>query len=747
MKTTLTIAKRELKAYFATPIAYVFLITFLGVVHWLFLRNFFLIGQNNLRPFFSFMPWIYLFFVPAIAMGKWAEERKQGTIELLFTMPLKAVDVLIGKFLAGLGLIAIALFFTFPLLVTIIWLGDVDAGPIIGGYLGLLFMGGAYLSIGLWVSSLTDNQIIAFILGVVACFGLLIIGESFATMDLPTSLTSFLQYLGLATHFDSIGRGVIDSKDILYYLSVIGIFLFFNLKSLEGSSRWTLILTAIIGLFTFNLLAANHFVRLDLTQNKIYTLAPATKNILKTLDDLVTIRLYFTKDLPPALMGLKRDVEDILSEFKTYSEGRIKIEFLDPQENPVKEQQIQMMGIPPIEVNVIAKDKQELAKIYLGLTVNFSGKQEVLPVVQNISNLEYRLADAIVKVTNPKKPVVGWWGPTPHIAGPETPESVAGESYQMALEKLRSRYDIRTISDTNLKQLDPQEMPTLLFIVPNQLTDAQKTAFTQYAEKGGKTILLVEKVSVGLNAGLRPTPQEIPLQDFLKTYGIEIGQELVVDRSNAMATFVGGMVNYHLPYPYWILIRSENFNKEQPFVAELNSLILPWSSPILLSEKAPEGVTITELFKTTQYGVKSSVDPGTPLLPDISNNVISEGTPGHHTLGIFVTKKNAESPETQMIVISNANFLKNIFLQQFPENEVFMENAVDFFATGSQLIGIRSKGILNQPIAILSDGARTTIKIIDIFISPILIIGIGIGMIFWRRTRARLLQAAYAKKT
>lgn len=236
MKTIWTIAKREWKNYFISPIAYIYLITFLVVTHWLFYRSFFLVGQADLRGFFDLMPWIYLFFLPAVSMGKWSEERKQGTIELLFTMPLSEKEVVVGKFLASLGLLAVTLFFTFMLPLTVAWLGDVDLGPVIGGYVGLLLMGGAYLAIGLWISSLTDNQIIAFILGVVACFALFIVGEPLVTTGLPSPLVSFFQYLGLGSHFTSVGRGVLDSRDLLYYLSVIFIFLFLNLKSLEARS-------------------------------------------------------------------------------------------------------------------------------------------------------------------------------------------------------------------------------------------------------------------------------------------------------------------------------------------------------------------------------------------------------------------------------------------------------------------------------------------------------------------------------
>ena len=236
MSTVFTIAKREFKAYFLSPIAYVYLITFLVVTNWLFFRSFFLISQIDMRSYFMMMPWVFLFFVPAVSMSKWSEEKKLGTMEFLLTLPVRDSHVVLGKFFAALSLLSVALIFTLTLPLTLVLLGDADAGPMIGGYLGLLLMGAAYLSIGLFVSALTENQIIAFILGVVASFMLLIIGEPLFTLGVPDFLVSAFQYLGLGTHFSSMGRGVLDSRDVIYYLSVIGFFLWLNLKAVEARS-------------------------------------------------------------------------------------------------------------------------------------------------------------------------------------------------------------------------------------------------------------------------------------------------------------------------------------------------------------------------------------------------------------------------------------------------------------------------------------------------------------------------------
>ncbi len=234
MKVIPTIAYREFKAYFLSPIAYVYLITFLVVVNWIFFRTFFIFGQADMRPMFGMLPWIFLFFAPAVAMGKWAEERKQGTLELLLTLPVKSASVVIAKFLAGIMLIACAMVLTFPAVLTILFVGNLDLGPVIGGYFGTILLGGAYLSIGLFFSSLTENQIVAFILGVVGCFILFMIGTPLVIAGAEGPIAQIFQYAALGQHFDSIARGVIDSRDIIYYFSVIGFFLFLNWIALEA---------------------------------------------------------------------------------------------------------------------------------------------------------------------------------------------------------------------------------------------------------------------------------------------------------------------------------------------------------------------------------------------------------------------------------------------------------------------------------------------------------------------------------
>ena len=237
MRNVLVISRKELRIFFDSPIAYIFIIAFLAFSNWLFFRSFFIAGQISMRDYFFFLPWIFLVFIPAVTMRLWAEEKKIGTIEVLMTLPLKNHEVVLGKFLACFSFLLIALALSFSLPLTLFFLGDVDFGPIIGGYLGTCFLGGAYLAIGLFVSNLTENQIVAFIIAVLLSFALFIIGEDIVLATLPSSLVPTFSFLGLGKHFVSLQRGVIDSRDLIYYISVIGFFLFLNTQSAE-SRKW-----------------------------------------------------------------------------------------------------------------------------------------------------------------------------------------------------------------------------------------------------------------------------------------------------------------------------------------------------------------------------------------------------------------------------------------------------------------------------------------------------------------------------
>jgi len=239
LRNVTAVFKREFVSYFTTPVAYVFLIVFLALAGALtfYIGNFFDRNQADLEAFFTFHPWLYLFLIPAISMRLWAEERKSGTVEFLLTMPMTLWDAVLGKFLAAWIFAGVALVLTFPIWLTVNYLGEPDNGAILAGYIGSFLMAGAYLAIGSCLSAATKNQVIAFVLAAALCFLFTLGGTNmvlgFASSVLPQSLVELVASFSFLNHFDQIKKGVIDLRDLVFFVSVMGVFLFATTLVLE----------------------------------------------------------------------------------------------------------------------------------------------------------------------------------------------------------------------------------------------------------------------------------------------------------------------------------------------------------------------------------------------------------------------------------------------------------------------------------------------------------------------------------
>jgi ABC-2 type transport system permease protein len=235
MNNLKTIYLKELKSYFNSPIAYIVIIVFLVIVGWFFTSGFFANNVASLRSLFDLVPFVFLFFIPAITMRSFSEEKKQGTIELLLTKPVKDYELVIGKYLAAFVLMAITLLPTILYFITSLLLGDIDIGGVAGGYLGLILMGGVYIGIGIFASSLTENQVVAFIISFIAVFALFMMGK--ILMQVSPGLVSAVEFISTDYHFTNISRGVIDTRNIVYYFSMIFFTIFLTKISLE-SRKW-----------------------------------------------------------------------------------------------------------------------------------------------------------------------------------------------------------------------------------------------------------------------------------------------------------------------------------------------------------------------------------------------------------------------------------------------------------------------------------------------------------------------------
>ena len=237
MHNILSIYKKELRSFFTTPMAYIFLVVFALVNGYFFTNTFFLYNQSDMRSLFGIVPLVYLFFIPAVSMGLISREKSLGTIEIITTLPVRERDIVIGKFLAGLTLIIVALFTTSIHYITLYNVGTtIDHGAVFTGYLGLALLGGVYTSVGIFSSSLTENQVIAFIVGIAIVITFFLMDK--LLVFVPPGLAGLIQYMSTEFHLSNMSRGVIDTRNIIYFGSVIGFFLFMTTRVLE-SRKWS----------------------------------------------------------------------------------------------------------------------------------------------------------------------------------------------------------------------------------------------------------------------------------------------------------------------------------------------------------------------------------------------------------------------------------------------------------------------------------------------------------------------------
>ncbi|MEJ2591186.1 MAG: Gldg family protein [Candidatus Thiodiazotropha sp.] len=394
MNEMLRIARKEFTGFFASPIAFIFFGAFLAVTLFIFfwVDTFFARDIADVRPMFEWMPVLLIFLVAAVTMRMWSEERRAGTLEFLLTSPVKSYQFVLGKFLACLGLVAVALLLTLPLPITVSMIGPLDWGPVIGGYLASLFLAAAYIAIGLFVSARSSNQIVSLILTVAVCGFFYLLGSNQLTALFGDRVGEFLKLLGSGSRFESITRGVIDLRDLYYYLSLVGVFLALNVFSLEwlrwagnainaNHRRWGWL----TGLLVANFVAANLWLapvgwaRADITHGHVYSISPATRHYLAQLREPLLIRGYFSAKTHPLLAPLVPQLRDLLEEYAVAGKGKVRVEFVDPQTDPALEQEAnEKYGIKPVPFQFASKYQSSVVNSYFNILVKYGDQYQVL---------------------------------------------------------------------------------------------------------------------------------------------------------------------------------------------------------------------------------------------------------------------------------------------------------------------------------------------------------------------------------
>lgn len=425
------IFRKEFNSFFASPAAWLFLGAFLVVTLFIFFwaEAFFARNIADVKPLFQWIPVLLIFLVGALSMRTWSEERRSGTIETLLTSPVGSFQLVLGKFSANLALVALALVLTLPLPITVSMAGPLDWGPVVGGYAASLFLAAAYVAIGLYMSSRTDNPIVALILTVFTAGVFYLVGSHMITTLFGHRVSGILELVGSGSRFDSITRGVFDFRDVYYYLSIVGVFLALNLFNLERL-RWAgnpvqsrhLQWMAVCALAVGNLLLANiwlhsvRFARVDLTKGHVYSLSDATGAYLQQAAEPLLIRGYFSQKTHPLLEPLVPGLKDLLEEYQVAGGDKVRVEFVDPRsDQSIEEEAADKYGIRPVPFRMANRYEAGVVNSYFDLLIAYGDQHETLSFDDLIEvkssaagaqpevllkNPEYAITRAIRKVLN-----------------------------------------------------------------------------------------------------------------------------------------------------------------------------------------------------------------------------------------------------------------------------------------------------------------------------------------------------------
>ncbi len=451
-------AAKELTLFLSAPTGYLFLATFLAVTLFVFfwVEAYFARNVADVRPMFEWMPVMLIFLSSALTMRLWSEERRTGTMEFVFTVPTSTWEFVLGKFLACLGLLAIALLLTLPLPISIGLNADLDWGPVFAGYVAAFLLGAAYVAIGLFVSARTDSQIVSLIMASFACGVFYLVGSPVLTDLMGGDLADVFRALGAGSRFESITRGVLDLRDLYYYLSLAAVFITLNVYGLEvqrwaedGDRRRHRAWMLGTGLLAANFLVGNLWLnnlpglRLDMTEGRIYSISDATRSYLRQLKEPLLIQGYFSARTHPLLAPLVPRMRDLLAEYEVAGGGRVKVRIIDPADDPELEDEANTKyGIRPVPFQMADRYQSSLVNSYFDVLVSYGDEYEVLGFRDLIEVKVVGEADLEVQLRNPeydltrsiKKVLYGFQGGSSIFANIQQPVRFKG--YLSANDKL-----------------------------------------------------------------------------------------------------------------------------------------------------------------------------------------------------------------------------------------------------------------------------------------------------------------------
>ncbi len=725
MKQIWRVARREVKGYFDHPTAYILLIAFLLLALFVAFRTLYGTGAASLRTVFLLLPWLFAIFIPAMTMRSFAEERRSGTLDWLTSQPLSELELLLGKFLGNLLFVLTTLVGTLPTAIGVLLLSEADPGIMAAQYIGAVLLAAQMTAIGIWASSATRNQVTAFILGLAVSWSLVFLGEPLLLTALPDWAAAWASNLSILAHFEPVARGVLDIRDLLYFASttlLFGTFAYVTLvrrrlsRVRSGYRRLQIGMAAIVlAVVAVNAAGSGLRQRIDLTSQGVYSLSDATRDLLKSLDDQVTIKLFASRALPPDVQRTVRDVRDLLGDFRSASGGRVRTEEFRPDTDPEAEKEAVSYGLRPLQFSSLRGDEYQVRRGWLGIVIQYAEEKQTFPVLQQTDDLEYRLIASIASLTSGKRPSIAF------LSGSEmrTPYS-----YNIWRDILENRYQVGTVfgDSVAMPPLSRDSIDVLVVAGPRQtVPQAAVDRVGEYLDAGGPVLFLLDRTDVGIAQVARSITTGF--ESLLARRGVRLASGIVFDLKSNEVVSRGERDGrpYSAPFPPWPhVLRAA----PHPVTAGLSSLTLGWPGALDLADTT----ALQVLWATTDAAGRhlsesSPVSPDYPFYPDTSSLA-------RQNMAVAIPEAGTSG---RLVVVGDADFLEDRFVRANVQNLIFATNAIDWLLQDERLIRIRSKDRTPPPLVFATSFERDFFKWANLIGVPVLVGIFGLIRVLWRR--------------
>lgn len=473
------------------------------------------------------------------------------------------------------------------------------------------------------------------------------------------------------------------------------------------------VVIAVAAVIVINLVSRNIFSRWDTTENKMYSLSKSSQQVVEKIDDLLTLKVYFTDNLPGKYANNRRYLQDILEEYAAYSNGKIRFEFYQPASDEKLTEEAQKSGIQPVQLQVVENDKLEIKRVFMGMQFIYEDKREVIPVIQSTTGLEYEITTKIKKLVDDRRRTIAF--------GTFTGQAPKNSKLNQVL---REFYTLRT---QDLSQPVPPDYSCLLINgVTDSVSETELQNLRDFIDRGGNVFIAQSRIDADIQEQ-KAEPIQSNVFDFIKDYGLSLKENLVLDKRNSQVTVTQSrgfyQINSAVDYPFFPRIQTFG---DHPTVKGLEQVRILFASEIDIENNTTSNSVIEPLFRTSDQSGSMS---GNYNLSPVQNPGIQTLDQEGKTVAALVTVPNSDNTGvSQIILVSDSQFLDDRGSGGLEENTVFVHNAVDYLMGDVELVALRSREITTRPLKEVSDDAKSRIKWLNILLPPLLIIGFG----FWR---------------